>query len=145
METNLHSPVVTEHDDVLINLYTLNKQWISEINFLGDEMKFMNDLLEKFFPNFINQEHINRIQLIKMQLDTLNIVRKNIKTDILRHQENIEDVINQSSAKSDAFLQLEDERMDEELRDFNKSFKQLKKEIFDITRVLLHSNKIIQN
>jgi len=141
METTLQPAVSTQRDDVLASLYTLNKKWISDINFLEDEMKFMADLLDKFFTKLVKDEHVNRIQLIQMQLVSLGYVRKNIKKDIQKHQSNIEETINNSLAKSDAFLELEDERMSEELADLYKSFKRLKKEIFDITRTLLRQDK----
>ncbi|MBW4889719.1 hypothetical protein KXQ82_08325 [Mucilaginibacter sp. HMF5004] len=145
METLNPSPQALVHDEMMANLYTLNKQWTSEVDFLNDEMKFMADLLDRFFINLIKEEHVNRIQLIKMHLGSLGIVRNNIKQDILKHQANIEEKINNLSSKSDAFLQLEDERVDDELKDLNRSFKTLKKEIFDITSVLLHNNKASQN
>jgi len=141
METTLQPAVSTQRDDVLASLYTLNKKWISDINFLEDEMKFMADLLDKFFTKLVKDEHVNRIQLIQMQLVSLGYVRKNIKKDIQKHQSNIEETINNSLAKSDAFLELEDERMSEELADLYKSFKRLKKEIFDVTRTLLRQDK----
>jgi len=141
METTLQPAVSTQRDDVLASLYTLNKKWISDINFLEDEMKFMADLLDKFFTKLVKDEHVNRIQLIQMQLVSLGYVRKNIKKDIQKHQSNIEETINNPLAKSDAFLELEDERMSEELADLYKSFKRLKKEIFDVTRTLLRQDK----
>jgi hypothetical protein len=141
METTLQPAVSAQRDDVLASLYTLNKKWISDINFLEDEMKFMADLLDKFFTKLVKDEHVNRIQLIQMQLVSLGYVRKNIKKDIQKHQANIEETINNPLAKSDAFLELEDERMSEELADLYKSFKRLKKEIFDITRTLLRQDK----
>jgi len=141
METTLQPAVSTQRDDVLASLYTLNKKWISDINFLEDEMKFMADLLDKFFTKLVKDEHVNRIQLIQMQLVSLGYVRKNIKKDIQKHQSNIEETINNSLSKSDAFLELEDERMSEELADLYKSFKRLKKEIFDVTRTLLRQDK----
>jgi hypothetical protein len=141
MEHNNPNPETIIHNERLANLYTLNKTWLSEINFLDDEMKFMSDLLDKFFINLIQEEHINRIQLIKMQLVTLGMVRKNIKQDILRHQVNIEEKINNVSSKSDGFLELEDERMGDELADLQKNFKHVKSEIFNISRAILQNKK----
>jgi len=98
----------------------------------------MTDLLDKFFVTLIKDEHVNRIQLIKMQLISIGFVRNNIRQDILRHQVNIEEKINNVSNKSEDFLALEDERMADEVADVQKSFKGIKREIFKITSVLLH-------
>jgi hypothetical protein len=141
MEPVNQKPETIIHNERLANLYTLNKTWLSEINFLDDEMKFMSDLLDKFFINLIKEEHVNRIQLIKMQLVTLGLVRKNIKQDILRHQVNIEEKINNVSSKSDGFLELEDERMGDELADLQKNFKHIKSEIFNISRAIMQNKK----
>jgi hypothetical protein len=145
METINQNTDTTLHNERLSNLYTLNKNWLSEISFLSDEIKFMNDLLDKFFISLIKEEHVNRIQLIKMQLVQLELVKKNIKQDILRHQVNIEEKINNISEKSDGFLELEDERMGDELNDLQKTFKRIKGEIFTISKALLKNAKVEGN
>jgi len=141
METNDQTTVAAEVDEAVAKLYDQNKFWLSEINFLDDEIKFMTDLLDKFFIDLIQDEHVNRIQLIKRQLISLSYVKSNIKQDIVRHQIHIEEKINNKAAKSQVFLEMEDARMADELKDIQKSFKHIKSEIFAVTSTLLLDNK----
>lgn len=141
MEPAEKTTIITEPNDALTRLYDLNKLWLSEINFLGDEIKFMTTLLDKFFTTLIKDEHVNRIQLIKMQLVSIGHVKDSIKKDIIRHQNNIEEKINKVSDKSDMFLDLEDSRVEEELIDLEKTFKKIKTDIFEMSRTLLKNEK----
>jgi len=142
METKVTPTEVVDRSELLTKLHNQNKHWLSEINFLNDEVRFMTDLLDKFFTSLIKDEHVNRIQLIKMQLISIGFIRNNIRQDILRHQVNIEEKINNVSNKSEDFLALEDERMADEVADVSKSFKGIKREIFNITSILLHKRHL---
>ena len=128
METINQTNVTADIDEAITKLYDQNKFWLSEINFLDDEIKFITDLLDKFFITLIQDKYVNRIQLIKGQLISLGYVKSNIKQDIIRHQIHIEEKINNKAAKSQIFLEMEDARIADELKDIHKRHeKELKK------------------
>ena len=141
METINQTTVTADIDEAITKLYDQNKFWLSEINFLDDEIKFITDLLDKFFITLIQDKYVNRIQLIKGQLISLGYVKSNIKQDIIRHQIHIEEKINNKAAKSQIFLEMEDARIADELKDIHKNFKHIKTDIFAITSTLLLNNK----
>ncbi|WP_295652116.1 hypothetical protein [uncultured Mucilaginibacter sp.] len=141
METINQTTVTADIDEAITKLYDQNKFWLSEINFLDDEIKFITDLLDKFFITLIQDKYVNRIQLIKGQLISLGYVESNIKQDIIRHQIHIEEKINNKAAKSQIFLEMEDARIADELKDIHKNFKHIKTDIFAITSTLLLNNK----
>lgn len=141
METINQTNVTADIDEAITKLYDQNKFWLSEINFLDDEIKFITDLLDKFFITLIQDKYVNRIQLIKGQLISLGYVKSNIKQDIIRHQIHIEEKINNKAAKSQIFLEMEDARIADELKDIHKNFKHIKTDIFAITSTLLLNNK----
>jgi len=141
METINQTNVTADIDEAITKLYDQNKFWLSEINFLDDEIKFITDLLDKFFITLIQDKFVNRIQLIKGQLISLGYVKNNIKQDIIRHQIHIEEKINSKAAKSQIFLEMEDARIADELKDIHKNFKHIKTDIFAITSTLLLNNK----
>ena len=141
METQLHATTLIEPNELVANLYSLNKNWISDILFVEDEIKFMREMLERFFEAQIKDIYVNRVQLVKMQLLSLGFVRKHIYQNIVRHQENIEQRISNIANKSDAFLALEDSRLADEMKDLYKAFKKIKKEIFGMVGATLRLEK----
>jgi methyl-accepting chemotaxis protein len=141
METQLHNTTIIEPNELVTSLYSLNKNWISDILFMEDEIKLMREMLERFFEAQIKDIYVNRVQLVKMQLISLGFVRKNIYQNIVRHQENIEQRITNIANKSDAFLALEDSRLADEMKDLYKAFKKMKNEVFGMVGATLRLEK----
>jgi hypothetical protein len=141
MEANLNTTTLIEPNELVTSLYSLNKNWISDILFVEDEIKFMREMLERFFATQIKDVYVNRAQLVKMQLTSLGFVRKNIYQSIVRHQENIEQRISNIANKSDAFLALEDARLADDMKDLYKAFKKIKNEIFGMVGASLQVEK----
>jgi hypothetical protein len=141
MDAYLNTTTLIEPNELVTSLYSLNKNWISDILFVEDELKFMREILDRFFATQIKDMYVNRVQLIRMQLISLGFMRKNVHQKIVRHQENIEHRINNTASKSDAFLALEDSRLADEMKDLQKALKKLKNEIFGIVGASLQVEK----
>jgi hypothetical protein len=141
MEVHHNTTALTEPNELVASLYSLNKNWISDILFVEDEIKLMKEMLDRFFEAQIKDVYVNRVQLVKMQLVSLGFVRKNIYQNIVRHQENIEKRITNIAHKSDAFLALEDSRLADDMKDLYKAFKKIKNEIFGMVGATLQLEK----
>lgn len=117
-------------------LCKLNKHHLSDLMFLNDEMIFLKSLLEKYFQPMIRDTSVNRIQLINNHLAQVNLMKGNVTKDMLIHQGNLNYTFNNVPGKSINFLNLEHDRMEAELKDLHKCFKNIKKEIFAIYKDL---------
>ncbi|MDF3078972.1 MAG: hypothetical protein K0S09_2861 [Sphingobacteriaceae bacterium] len=114
----------------LQNLYELNRHHLSDINFFDDEAKFIKNTLEKFFLPMLHEYHVNRAQLINKQLTELNMMKASILRDLTVHRSHLEGTIKDVGARSIEFLKLEGERMQDEIRDLNKRFIHIKREVY---------------
>ena len=113
-----------------------NKHQLTDLVFFDEELRFLRSLLHKFFPTMLQDAHLNKVQLISNRLDELGMVKANVTRDMLIHQGNLHFEISKIAVKSIDFLKLEHERMETEIRDLNKCFKSIKKDIFTIYKNL---------
>lgn len=122
--------MLTKDSDIQ-KLYHVAKQYVSDITFLDDEIKFLKHIIEKFGHNQLTEDQpVNRVQLINSRFLQLKFIKNNVMKDVLQHQGNITSIINEINVRSFDFLKLENERIENEIKDLNRSFKDIKKEIF---------------
>lgn len=124
------------------HLYQLSKQQLSDLVFLDDEMKFIKSLLHKYFLPMMHDYHVNRIQLINSHLSQLNLVKANVAKDLLLHQGQLNSIINGLELQSIDFLKLTNGRIEDEIKDLNRSFRNIKKEVFTIYKDLIHQEEV---
>lgn len=120
----------SQRNTELQRLYEISKLQLSDMVFLEDEMKFLKSLLFKYFLPMMHDYHVNRVQLINSHLSQLGLVKANVAKDLLIHQGHLNSNINGIGTQSLDFLNLSSERIEEEMKDLNKSFRNIKKEIF---------------
>lgn len=113
-------------------LHKLCKKQLSELVFLDTEVKFLKNLLEKHFSFMLKDDLLNKVQLISSHLSQFSMVKENVVKEVLFHQGNLQAKLKSMLDKSVDFLKLENERIEEELRDLNKLLKHIKKEIFNV-------------
>jgi archaellum component FlaC len=113
-------------------LCKVNKHQLSDLIFLDEEVSFLKSLLDKYFSEKLPEVHVNRVQLIGEQLVHLNILKENITKDALTHQGNLHSQINNLLSKGVESLKLQNHRIEDEIRDLNKCFKNIKRDIFTI-------------
>jgi hypothetical protein len=124
-------------DDLeLQNLYELSKQQLSDLVFLDDEIKFLKSLLFKHFMPMMHDKQINRVQLINTHLSQLGLLKANVSEELLSLQGHLRSNINGLVSQSIDFIKLGNERIEYELRDLNRSFRNIKKEIFALYKEL---------
>ena len=80
--------------------------------------------------------HVNRVQLINSHLSQLSLVKANVSSDLLLHQGQLQSNLKGQSSQSMDFLKLGNERIEEEIKDLNRLFRNIKKEIFTIYKDL---------
>ena len=117
-------------------LYQSSKVHLSDLVFLDDEMKFLKSLLYKIFLPMMRSNGITRAQLIDSHLSQLNLVKANVTKDLMIYQGQLNANVNGLEHQSLDFLKLANSRIDDEIKDLNKSFRNIKKEIFNVYKDL---------
>jgi hypothetical protein len=113
-------------------LLKLNKHQLSDLIFMDEEVRFLKSLLDKHFQEKLQDSHINRVQLIGQQLLQLNMIKENITKDVLIHQGNLHPPINYLIETGVEPLKIQSDRIEEEIKDLNNCFRNIKKEIFTV-------------
>ncbi|OAQ40265.1 hypothetical protein A5893_04745 [Pedobacter psychrophilus] len=121
----------------LEKLYKLNKRHITELIFFDDEVRFLKGLINKYFMHELKHEHINKSQMIHDRLSQLALIKSNVSRDALLHQENLHVKIKDINNHDFYFFKLESNRIVEEMKDLNRNFKHIKKEIFHISKEII--------
>lgn len=134
----------TKHNLELQQLHQLSKQQLSDLIFLDDEMKFIKSIMFKYFLPMIYDYNVNRIQLINSHLSQLNLVKANVSKELMVYQGQLNANINGLAFQSIDFLKLAGERINDEIKDLNKSFRIIKKDIFTIYKDLTLKEPLTQ-
>ncbi|WP_448698951.1 hypothetical protein ACFGVR_18775 [Mucilaginibacter sp. AW1-3] len=126
----------------LQQIYVATKHWLDDMLFFDDETKFLHILLEKYFAVSLHQEHVNRVQLINDNLKRVCLHKQIIKDEVITHQANLDKTLKNNIENRETFLYLEHDRLEEEIKDMNRRFKNVKNDIFQVTELLLISEKL---
>lgn len=117
-------------------------QWKSELDFIKDEHHFFEDMLKEYTMPIIESKLFNRIKDLidqlsksKKELDTL---QAQVHDHMNRLQRLVENVDEPKEGKS---YRQEHKKILKEMNSFSKSYKTLKKEIFEAVSQALKQQK----
>ena len=77
---------------------------------------------------------VNRVQLINMQLDSINFRKYSVKEAIKLHDSHLQATLMNINPKSLDFLSLENDRIESSLNELHVLFKGIKAAIFQLTK-----------
>lgn len=121
-------------------LYELNKHQVSTLVFAEDEIRFLKGLIDRYFKYMIEDVSINRAQLINTHISELVTVKEKLVKSVEAHKENLSLIISDCGNTSIYPLKLQNERIEDGLRDLANGITKTKKDIFAIYKNL-PSNK----
>ncbi len=142
MENELQMQTVVQETPGLQQMYIATHHWLDDMLFFDDEARFLNLLLAKYFTVLLHDEYINRIQLINDNLKRVVVHKQIIKDEVLTHQNNLNNTLKNNTPHREDFLNLEHDRLEEEIKDMHRRFKNVKSDIFRITELTLMNNKL---
>jgi hypothetical protein len=142
MEDQLQMQTSVQEVPGLQQIYIDTHHWLDDMLFFDDETRFLKSLFEKYFTVLLHNEHINRIQLINENLTRVCLHKNIVKDEVLTHQANLDTTLTNNVEHREVFLNLEHARLEEEIKDMNRRFKNVKTDIFQITELALISNKL---
>lgn len=123
-------------------LYALTEHWLSDVAFFGDEVRFLSDLVGKYFIWLTRQESMMTVQRMVTRLNAFARTQKEIADRIKRHLKDLGvlmDGIDREDAKNFRF---EHARLEEDLAELARVFRSVKKEVFTITEHVVESEKL---
>jgi hypothetical protein len=123
-------------------MYTLTKHWQSDMEFYSYEMSFLKKLINKYFIWMSDHKNLDRVRNLVNKLSNLKKEQESLEKSI-RKQLNFLQLLLENSFSRDQQVFRDDQLILEgKLVDFLKSFKSIKKEVFEITEDALDSEKL---
>ena len=117
----------SELDAELQELYLVNKQWLSDLEFLDTEFEFLRKLAATASAAVIRNEELNSLVGIENNYSFL-------KSDLLAYLHKLEPLIKAETKQLDLNLIEVYMQLKTRLSDMFEQCRKLKKEIFDVTK-----------
>lgn len=120
----------------------LTEHWQSDLKFFQDEIRFLQNLISKYFMWMIEEHTMENIRRIMKELSALEIKSRKQEQSLLQHQQHYRGLLeNPFSHDSQKFVK-EHTKLESDIAAFVSRFRSLKKEVFGITEKILESEKL---
>ena len=113
-------------------LHQDSKQWISEINFINDEVRFLEHLLSAKYIDCLAAGLYKKIEELVHKLKEQNKIGKTLKIVISEQEVILVDLIKNNNVLSNKNFIENHKKLEFEVNYYMKKYKRLKKQIFDI-------------
>lgn len=126
METKIEAQLSSE----LQEMYLENKEWLSNILFLEDEMRFFLELFQRLTSSPVNQERVQQVAFINASLNSLQERRNTLKGILEKRKAVLETMLkNDVQSITVAFIE-EDTAIIHEIKSLLATDKEVKQELF---------------
>ena len=138
METKIESQLSLE----LQEMYLENKEWLSDILFLADEMRFFQEIFQKLINSPIKQNDAEKVEFVNVSLTVLQERRNHLKNTLNNRQHVLESMLkDEVKTITIAFIE-EDTAIVNEIKSLLASDKEVKKDLFALIEALQSKVKI---
>ena len=132
METKIESQLSLE----LQEMYLENKEWLSDILFLADEMRFFQEIFQKLINSPIKQNDAEKVEFVNVSLTVLQERRNHLKNTLNNRQHVLESMLkDEVKTITIAFIE-EDTAIVKEIKALLATDKEVKKELFALIEAL---------
>lgn len=127
----------------LQELYLENKEWLSDILFLEDEMRFFQNLFDTVISKRVKKNHQQQVEVITTSLNGILLRRKHLKAILNARKKNLEQLLEGKIEYIGVELIEEDSAVIAEIRSLLATDKTIKKELFALIEELKAKDKSI--
>ena len=121
------------HDD--------SKNWLSEIGFVNDEMRFLDHLLGSNYIDFLEYGLEKNVERLVKNIADEKKIGKELFTIINDHEKVLGDLIKTNSVTSNTNFMDVHKKLEFEMTIYNKKYKKLKRQIFELVEDVIHKKK----
>ena len=141
MDKLIDSTLSTE----LQELYLENKEWLSDVLFLEDEMRFLQRLFAKVLIGKIRREHLQQIAMISSMLTVILERRKKLKYILQSRKRTIEQLLKGNLVTIGLAFIEEDAAIIKEVKSLMIAEKLLKEKLFGLVEQQNASSILLKN
>lgn len=124
------------------DLYILTEHWKSDIEFYRDESRFLRILVDKYFIWLIKDGNIEKVQLLSNKLSKIIEQKKGLYNKLNLHLKHLEELIDNPFSHDENVFRDDHEKLENELTEFIRNFKAIKKEVFSMTEHVIEDEKL---
>ena len=122
-------------------LHALTLHWQSDLVFFGDELHFIDLLIDKYFTSLVDEDHIEITKAVAIRMSGIKKTYGSIYQKVLKHLQHIENLmINPFSLNVVAFRD-EHATLEDELAAFVKNFREVKRDLFQLADGVVKTEK----
>ena len=122
-------------------LYVLTEHWQSDLEFYGDEIKFLQNLMSKYFLQLVQEENAEHLQDLVGRLLGIDKSHVSLKDKTIQHLSHLVEVVKDSNSSQGQQFRDEHADLEDGFTIFVNDFKTLKKDVFKVTEHILHTEK----
>ena len=122
-------------------LYILAEHWQSDLKFFGDELRFLKELIGKYFISLIEVDHIDHTKQLVDELLDLEKKRKRLEKDIGEHLHQLTKLVESQFLQDTQGYKERHGKLEAGMSEFLKDFRKVKKELFHVTEQIMKSEK----
>lgn len=123
-------------------LHTESKNWISEIDFILDEIRFLKHLLSAKYIDYLFAGLAKRIEIFTKKLEVEKETSTLLKESIQKHEILLTDLIEHNNLISNINYIEQHKTLNKEIEIYLKKYKNLKKQIFDAVEKVMRKKNI---
>ena len=137
----METPVNTALSAELQELYLENKEWLSDIVFLEDEMRFFQKLFSQVLTGLVRREHLPQIAMISSSMNVILERRRQLKVILQSRKHSLEELLKGNVLRIGLDLIEEDAAIICEIKSLMASEKVLKDGLFKLVEDQNESTK----
>ena len=139
MSTRIY-PLEKLGDINLADYYSRANEWLNDLDFLEDELRFFKKILKLHFSNTVEATAV-QIELVERQLAKLELNKHVIKAELNNYREMLDLLIKNMITQDEDFLREQHRTLELRIHLLNQSYQSFKNELFHVTEDLMGHKK----
>lgn len=132
----MKTPIDAQLSAELQELYLENKEWLSNILFLEDEMRFFQNLFDKAICSSVKRKNIQQVEVISASLGEILGRRKQLKAVLISRKVKLEQLLDGNAERFGLELIEQDAAIISEIKSLLVNDKLVKNELFALIEEL---------
>ena len=124
------------------DVHVLTEHWQSDMEFFRDELKFLRNLVDKYFIWMTMEENLPMVQEAARQVLQLSKKREEISLLIQKHMKDLRLLMEGEEDPEGKEFREDHSRLEDEIATFTKEFRKTKKQVFEVSEKVLESEKL---
>ncbi|TFG78703.1 MAG: hypothetical protein E4H26_01790 [Flavobacteriales bacterium] len=125
-------------------LYLLTENWKSDLEFYRDDLRFLQNMIDKYFKHMVKKESLDEVRDIEMLMVESGRDCDRLLKRTNTHLSHLGDLIDDLFKYDSHVFRKEHEKLEDDIADFVKEVRKNRIDVFTITEHVLETEKLGQ-